>query len=314
MSGPGDGVSGLERRYRRLLSWYPRDHRERHGEEMLAVLMAGAGERARPTAREFADLLWAAVRLHLRRVVAADGGVDPRDVLAIVSLLGPVALLAGATTGVHEIAWWVKAGALGEMPWSTQFPDAPVWVLWAVVAVLVLTGVRRAAAVFAWLATASFVLIAASFPFHQWWNGMSAGWMLTGLLTAVALTFAPGPARGRELVGGRGIVVMAGTVVVAGVLGVLGHGDPAVELLRLVVVVGGTVAACGSGSRVGRRAALILLLPTLTMVLSLAQWLVLGRIPVAAEVALFYVLPVVVLLALGGLPRRVRRRPDQPAT
>lgn len=307
-------MSELERRYRRLLSWYPRDHRERHGEEMLAVLMSGSGERARPTAREFADLLWAAVRLHLRRVVAADGGVDPRDVLAIVSLLGPVALLAGATTGVHEIAWFVKAGALGEMPWSTQFPDAPVWVLWAVVAGLVLTGARRAAAVVAWSATVSFVLVATFFPFQRWWTGLDAGWVLLGLLTAVALTFTPGPARGRELVGGRGIVVMAGTVVVAGVLGVLGYRNPTVELLRLVVVIGGTVAACGAGSRVGRRATLILLLPTATLVLGIAQGLVLHRVPVAAELALFYGLPVVVLLASGGLPRRLGRRPDRPVT
>jgi hypothetical protein len=307
-------VSGLERRYRRLLSWYPRDHRERHGEEMIAVLMSGSGDRARPTARESADLLWAAVRLHLRRVVAADGGVDPRDVLAIVSLLGPVALLAGATTGLHEIAWFVKAGAFGEMPWSTQFPDAPVWVLWGVVAVLALRGLRRTAAVLAWVATAGFLALAVFLPFQHWWIGVDAGWILLGLLTSVALTFTPGPARGRELVGGRGIVVMAVTVVVAVVLGVVGYGSPAAAALRLVVLVGGTLAACGARSRVGRRAGLILLLQTLTTVLGLTQWLVLGRIPVAAEVALLYGLPVVVLLALGGLPRRLGRRPDHPVT
>ncbi|MFJ6671285.1 hypothetical protein ACIQMJ_09285 [Actinosynnema sp. NPDC091369] len=305
-------MSGLERRYRRLLSWYPRDHRERHGDEMLAVLLSGAGDRDRPTRRESLDLLWAAVRLHLRRVVAADGGVDPRDVLAIVALLGPVALLTGATNGVHEIAWWVKAGALAEMPWAEQFPDAPVWVLWGVVAVLVLRGLRRTAALFAWSATAGFVLLAVFLPFQRWWIGTDAGWVLTGLLTAAALTWSPGPARGRALIGGRGIVVLAVTVVVAGVMGVLGYRQPVVEVLRFAVLVGGTLAACGSGSRVGRRAALILLLPSLTAVLGLAQWLVLGRIPAAAEVAVFYGLPVVVLLALGGLPRRIRRRPDQP--
>ncbi|MFE9749460.1 hypothetical protein ACFYOT_31495 [Saccharothrix saharensis] len=300
-------MSGLERRYRRLLSWYPRDHRERHGEEMLVVLVSGAGDRDRPTLRESLDLLWAAVRLHLRRVVAADGGVDPRDVLAIVALLGPVALLTGATNGVHEIAWWVKADALAEMPWSEQFPDAPVWVLWGVVAVLVLRGLRRTAAFFAWSATAGFVLLAVFLPFQRWWIGVDAGWVLTGLLTAAALTWSPGPTRGRALVGGRGIVVLAVTVVVAGVLGVLGYREPLAELLRFAVLVGGTLAACGIGSRVGRRAALILLLPSVTTVLSFAQWLVLGRIPFAAEVAVFYGLPIVVLLTLGGLPRRIRR-------
>ena len=183
-------MNGLERRYRRLLSWYPRDHRERHGEEMLVVLMSGARDRSRPTPRESLDLVWGAVRLHLRRVVAADGGVDPRDVLAIVALLGPVALLTGATNGVHEIAWWVKAGALAQMPWLEQFPDAPVWVLWGVVAVLVLRGLRRTAAFFAWSAVAVCVLLAAFVPFQRWWIGMDSGWLLTGLLTAVALTWS----------------------------------------------------------------------------------------------------------------------------
>lgn len=300
-------MSGLERRYRRLLALYPRDHRERHGDEMLVVLTSGAGDRSRPTVRESLDLLWAAVRLHLRRVVAADGGVDPRDVLAIVALLGPVALLTGATNGIHEIAWFVKADALAEMPWVEQFPDAPVWVLWGVVALLVLRGLRRTAAFFAWAATAVCVLLALFVPFQRWWIGIDAGWLLTGLLTAAALTWSPGPARGRALVGGRGIVVMAVTVVVAGVVGVLGYNQPVAELLRFALLVGGTLAACGAGSRAGRRAALILLLPSLTTLLGFAQWLVLGRIPFAAEVAVFYGLPLVVLLTLGGLPRRIRR-------
>ena len=307
-------MSGVERRYRRLLAWYPRDHRERHGEEMLAVLMAAAGDRDRPTRRDVVDLLWGAVRLHLRRVVAADGGVDARDVLAIVSLLGSVALLAGATTGLHEIAWWVRAGALAEMPWSTQFPDAPVWVLWAVVAVLVWRGFRRTAAVVGWAAVGCYVLLATLLPFQRWWTGFDSGWVLLGLLTAVALTWSPGPARGRELVGRPAVLVLVGTVAASVVLGVLGYGDPLVVLLRFVLVVVGTVVACGARSRVGRRAALILLLPTVTALLGVAQVLLMTRIPTAAELALFYGLPVVVLLALGGLPRRVGRRPDRPVT
>ncbi|XVS61208.1 hypothetical protein ACQPYE_23195 [Actinosynnema sp. CA-299493] len=307
-------MNGRERRYRRLLAWYPRDHRERHGEEMLAVLMAGAGDRRRPSPREHVDLVWAALRLHLRRALAADGGVDARDVLAIVSLLAPVALLAGATTGLHEIAWWVKADSLGDMPWSTQFPDAPVWVLWGVVAVLVLLGWSRAGAVLAWVAVVCSVLVAAFLPHQRWWTGVDAGWILVGLLTAVALTWSPGPARGRELVGGRAVLVMAATVGVTVVLGVFGHRVPLVEFLGLVTVVAGAAVACGHRSRVGRRAALILLLPTVTTALGFVQLFLSLRMPDSLEVAVFYGLPVVVLVALGGLPRRVRGRPDRPVT
>lgn len=140
-------MSDLERRYRRLLACYPRDHRARHGEEMLAVLIAGAGDRSRPDWRESVNLLRAAVLLHLRRAVAADGGIGPREVLAIVSLLAPVVLLAGATTVLHEIGWWIKAGALAEMPWWQQVPDAPVWAVWLIAAMCTLLGLRRLAVV-----------------------------------------------------------------------------------------------------------------------------------------------------------------------
>ncbi len=34
----------LERRYRRLLAWYPAEHRRAYGEEMIGVLPAAAPE------------------------------------------------------------------------------------------------------------------------------------------------------------------------------------------------------------------------------------------------------------------------------
>ncbi len=300
-------MSDLERRYRRLLACYPRDHRERSGEEMLGVLMAGAGDRRRPGWRESVDLLWGAVRLHLRRVVAADGGIDPRDVLAIVSFLAPVALLAGATTGLHELGWWVRAGALWDMPWKEQVPDAPVWAGWLVVAVLGLFGLRRTAAVGAWLATVGFVLLAVVAPYQHGWTSLDAGLVLLGVMTAVALTWSPGPARGRELVGGSAIVVMAVAVVAAVAIGSLGYQEPAADWSRLAVLIGGATAACGLRSRAGRRAALVLLLPVMTTLLGMAVLPATGRMPTAVEVAVFYGAPVLVLLALGGLPRRIGR-------
>jgi hypothetical protein len=79
-------VTDLERHHRRLLALYPRDHRERHGEEMLDVLIS----RGRADRLDTVDLLWNAFRLHLRRMVAADGGIDPMDVLSTVARLGPI--------------------------------------------------------------------------------------------------------------------------------------------------------------------------------------------------------------------------------
>ena len=38
------GSAGLEQGYRRLLGWYPRAFRRDHADEILGVLMAGAGK------------------------------------------------------------------------------------------------------------------------------------------------------------------------------------------------------------------------------------------------------------------------------
>jgi hypothetical protein len=197
----------LERRYRRLLSWYPRDHREQHGEEMLGVLLAGVGERTRPSRKETADLLRGAVRIHLRRMVGADGGLDHRHVLAIVSLLGPVMMLAGSASVLEQLADWFQIDLL------VVTPDVPVWAIWAVVAVLSLLRMRRTAAVGAWLGTAGFV-VAASVQYYFFWDMMLvwSGWILLGVVVAAALTWSPGPALGWELVGGRRVGALVAAV------------------------------------------------------------------------------------------------------
>lgn len=292
-------MSELERRYRRLLAWYPRDHREQNSDEMLGVLLARAGDRSRPGWRDTGDLLWGAVRLHLRRVVAADGGINPRDVLAIVSLLGPVALLAGATTGLHELAWWVRAGGFWDMSWREQFPDAPLWCLWVVVAVLGMFRLRRSAVVGAWVGTAGFAVLA-FYDAQREWVGFNAGWALLGAMTVVALTWSSGPARGLELVQRRGILIVAAGVATAVLLGVLGYREPRVSSLGLVALTIGAVTACGLHSRAGRRAALVLLLPVMTAVL--AHFV--GRVSTPTAATIFYGAPLVALFALGGLPRR----------
>lgn len=57
----------LERRYRRLLAWYPRAFRREHEQEILCVLMAGAEDgHWRPGLAESADLLRSAVWMRLR--------------------------------------------------------------------------------------------------------------------------------------------------------------------------------------------------------------------------------------------------------
>ncbi|PWW56952.1 hypothetical protein [Actinokineospora spheciospongiae] len=294
-------MSDLERRYRRLLALYPRDHRERRGEEMLAVLL----ESADPGWRESADLVRGALRLHLRRVFALDGGVDPRDVLAVVSLLAPVAVLAGATTAVHEVAWWVRNDALGDLSWTQQVPDAPVWAIWLLTAVLSAFGLRRAAAAGAWLGAIGFLVLSVN---PHWIPAPHAGSTLLGLLTAISLTWSPGPRSGRERVGGAAVPIVAAAVVAHVAVGTLAHGSPSVEFVELAVLAVGALFACGAGSRVGRRAALVLVVPVATALLTAVVQDVSGRLPDIAQYALLYGLPLVVLVLLGAMPRSVKRR------
>jgi hypothetical protein len=311
----------LADRYRRLLAWYPRDHCERHGEEMLDVLLAGAGERTRPSRKETVDLLRGALRLHLRRVV---GGIDHRDVLAIVSLLGPIALLAGAASKVETLAHWVRTGWTESLrAFMFDAPSAPTWMIWFVVAVLSLCRARRAAAVGAWLGTSGFVLDHLR-GVPMYWDRVvaDAGLVLLGLVVAIALTWSPGPARGWELVGGRRVAVLVAAVGASVVLVVQsfgtfsvlympfehmtlvqGPGRMALWFLALAVLVAGAVVAGGARTREGRRAALVLSVPVVVSVLML----VLPRdSSLLLVTAIGYGVPVLVLLGFGSLPRRLR--------
>jgi hypothetical protein len=306
-----------EQHYRKLLAWYPRDHRERHGEEMLGVLLAGAG----PSRRETVDLLRGALRLHLRRAVGMDGGIDHRDVLAIVSLLGPVVMLAGAATVLDRLA---AGSSLWRLPIMVlDFQDAPAWAIWGVVAVLSLSRKRRSAAVGAWLGTLAF--LAPPVLLHPlFWNRVVAttGWVLLGALVAAALTWSPGPARGWELVGGRRIVVLvaavgASVLLVMKSLGTYGmvfhHMDIVVEkhgpvrmvlwFLALVLLVAGAVVAAGGRTREGRRAALVLSVP---VVVSLLMLVLPSNADLVVAATVCTAVPLVALLGFGGLPRRIR--------
>jgi hypothetical protein len=82
-------ASGLERRYRRLLAWYPRAFRRENEEEILAVLLACAQEgQQRPGLAASADLIKGAIRMRLR-----PAGRPPRTVRAAIRLMW-----AGAAT------------------------------------------------------------------------------------------------------------------------------------------------------------------------------------------------------------------------
>ncbi|MFI9379903.1 hypothetical protein [Kutzneria sp. NPDC052558] len=302
-----------EKRYRRLLALYPRDHRERHGEEMLGVLLDGNGGW-----RDGLDVAGGAIALHTRRLFGLDGGVRLRDVMAVVSLLGPIVMLAGAATDLHEIAWWIRAGDLADMRFE-QVADAPVWAAWSVVAVLVLFGQRRAAAVSAWTAVVVHLLFMSMLKGYAS-TYQNAGWLLLGVFTAISLRWSAGPVRGREMVGRRGILVAFAGAAGSGLLLALSPRlilFPAqVWFLGPLLVYGALALGChlacrpAADRRTGRRAAFVLALPAVAYVLEDVLVAIVGPpmywIPLVTNLV-FYGLPILMVLAGNGILRPIRK-------
>jgi DNA-binding PadR family transcriptional regulator len=93
----------LERAYRRLLAWYPREFRDEHGPEILAVLMAGApdGQR-RPGLAGSADLIRSGLLMRMRpsvprsaravraavRLMYAGAAVSTVNLILLLALVG----------------------------------------------------------------------------------------------------------------------------------------------------------------------------------------------------------------------------------
>jgi hypothetical protein len=225
-------AGGLEACYRRLMRWYPADHRAVHGEEMLGVLMAAAEPgRDRPGLSESADLLAGAARIRLRPGRALSDRNGWRDALAVYSLAGPVLLLAATFLGWLAGLFWSTVGHAGGLTLDLGFANGayenlegahPViaTVMWllltgqAVVAVLALAGLRR----WATAAAAVYVLYFGTYAVIE----TTYGWVFPAMMLAVplllvvapltslaALLVSAGPRRGRQLMQRRHWVYLA---------------------------------------------------------------------------------------------------------
>lgn len=208
----------LERRYRRLLALYPRAFRREHEEEMLAVLLAGAGRRRRPSVCDAADLAVNAFRLHLRprrpRSRAASAAVRLMLAAAALQLLALLALLL--TLGDIHAAILARDPGFTAAQWHTVVaarivPDEIVEPILAAV----------------WVSLA-------------WATGRGLPWTRAGVVTLFAFTTL-----GLLVALTRGAVVVAPvSMAVGGVLWLTGIATVAL------------LFGAGSASRVGRMPAL----------------------------------------------------------
>jgi hypothetical protein len=221
-------AAGLEARYRRLLGWFPADHRAVHGEEMLGVLMAGAdGDRDKPGVRETADLLLGAARIRLRPGRALSDRDGWRDALAMFSVAGPVLILAALCVAYAWSTYDIGAPSPGFSALSTYYGQAsaiPSLVLsgQGLVVLLVLLGLRRSAAAATALSLAAIIHVQGPYT----GLGILTGPVLLSQLfllvlpvaQIVALLASAGPRRGRELLRARHWALLAVAAVAAAAL------------------------------------------------------------------------------------------------
>jgi hypothetical protein len=212
--------SALERRYRRLLAWYPAAFRRERGEEILAVLLASSpdGQR-RPRLAESLDLIRSAIGIRARRTGSWLRGQQQVEGLAVFTVTAPVMLLL-ATILEIAIPYRLAPAAAGVRPIVARFLGAhseigalhllshPPFVIalacQAVIAGLVLAGQR-------WLALAAIAgtvgcWIANVYQVPELLQVLSAS---VFLLAGGALIASPGPRRGRQLLTWRHGIVLA---------------------------------------------------------------------------------------------------------
>ncbi|MFI0451780.1 hypothetical protein [Actinomadura sp. 6N118] len=216
-------MSTIEDRYRRLLAWYPADHRAAHEQEMLDVLLSAVRPgQTRPSVADTADLLYGAIRIRLRHATGGDTGSAWPGALAITGFLATLMLLAdGVRFALNApklavvVAEDLKDGDSLPQTLAAYFGTGPYWLAWAAIAFLAWRGSRRPAALAACAVTAAQIVLAlygTGFS-HLPWATLAAS--LAGvplplaLLATASLIASPGLRHGARLLGRRRLAATA---------------------------------------------------------------------------------------------------------
>lgn len=221
-------MAALERRYRRMLGWFPADHRRVYGEEMIGVLLASAPtDQDRPSKADALDLIGSGMRARFRRLQAGDSNPAWRDALAAFSVIAPV--LVFTQLAVTYVTLLAAEGA---------FPPVPPQRNDTFIAMLLASAVALAAVVFgpvlarrrhAGAATTIGVIGGALAVAAAIWAFVTfgpVGWLVAYFafivaIELVAIVASPGPGRGWQLLGRKGLVILAAVALALAVGGVL---------------------------------------------------------------------------------------------
>lgn len=206
----------IERRYRRVLRWYPRSWRERHGDVMISTLfeVAAAEGRREPRRRDLANLAIAGLAARLGVFLPSSA----RDVISTAAL-GFGSVLAVVFFLVHTWSPWAPLDefAAAVYPSFGPFvnPGVVLYGIWVVALVLGVLGSHRAlrftmiAAFFAPLG-----LRLANYLQGDVWLGPTATTL--GVFTMLALIVLCGTPRRPSGIAISALVASVGSVVVYG--------------------------------------------------------------------------------------------------
>ena len=297
----------LERRYRRLLAWYPAEHRRVYGDEMIGVLLAAAqAGRRRPSVAEAADMLRGAALVRVRAATrrgAERGGWS--DALAVAGLLAAplmIVLLPGQDLG------WMAA-----LLWHSTGPETrPLWPIVVLLVPLALALARlRRAALAAATALPAWVVVQAAAGGRLQEPRFAAYLVLLGV-QATALIASPGPRHALGLISRRSVLMTLPWLAAAAYAGgvVPGHYPVPLAVAEIAIGVAAVAGLPTLASRRGRQViTLLVVIPGSAFAVSLLSF---ARVDFyamsfpAAQLALYG--PPVALAALIALIAVVERR------
>jgi hypothetical protein len=244
-------VTRLERRYRRLLAWFPAEHRNVYGEEMIGVLMASASEgEDRPSTAAAVDLIGGGLRARLGRLRTGDGNQHWRHALAVFSVIAPF-LLFFQLAVVYLNMTWTGPGAR-DSSLAMKFAVLTMLIASAIALAAVAIGpalarrghnatVTAIAVIGAVIASAGAIQAYLVWGYHFYW--LPSYFTLIFIIEVVALVASPGPGRGWDLLGRNGLIILAvgaAALVAAGTLDVaatLSHGQTVTQIAPRTYVV-----------------------------------------------------------------------------
>jgi hypothetical protein len=263
-----NGSAALERRYRRLLVWFPAEHRREYAEEMIGVLLASTPEgRRRPRLADAFDLMTGGLRARLgRRGVGLSDARWP-DALAVCSVALPVTLLAALAV---NYLWNLLPG-----PDFYGVSDFYLPALALALPPLIALRYRRTAAVAALVAAAWFWFLLLG-PLTVWIDGLEASYCVALLVQVITLAGSPGPRRAAAIMTWKTWLVLSAAGITMGAASI--YYPWSLRTWQAAAVVFAFLAAVGAG--------LVVTLPTPTAV-RLLLLLVVPAVPCAVWVLQF---------------------------